>query len=128
MLSGLTYENYIIKIQKWLTMEDAPIFKVLSTYQMVSITDLWTFLYDSLSPLQVERFKKCVLLVLSAEDPTFELPEERWFMAPILGKGAKYSSVLKESLAIDLILLSEQKDRENICNIDSAEYYVDHKL
>lgn len=51
-------------------MEDAPIFKVLSTYQMVSITDLWTFLYDSLSPLQVERFKKCVLLVLSAEDPT----------------------------------------------------------
>lgn len=126
LLSGLTYENYIIKIQKWLTMEDAPIFKVLSTYQMVSITDLWTFLYDSLSPLQVERFKKCVLLVLSAEDPTFELPEERWFMAPILGKGAKYSSVLKESLAIDLILLSEQKDRENICNIDSAEYYVDH--
>ena len=49
LLSGLTYENYIIKIQKWLTMEDAPIFKVLSTYQMVSITDLWTFLYDSLS-------------------------------------------------------------------------------
>lgn len=125
LLSGLTYENYIIKLQKWLTIEDAPIFKVLDTYQMVSIMDLWTFLYDSLSPLQVERFKKCVLLVLGAEDPTFELPEERWFMAPILGKGAKYSSALKESLSIDLILFSEQKERENLCNIDSAEYYVD---
>ena len=125
LLSGLTYEDYINKLQKWLIIEDAPIFKVLGTYQMVSITDMWTFLYESLSSPQIKRLKECILLVFGAADPTFELPEERWFMAAILGKGSKYSSSIRESLAIDLILFSEQKDRENYCDIDSAEYYVD---
>lgn len=125
LLSGLTYEDYISKIQKWLTIEDAPIFKILNTYQVVSITDMWTFLYESLSSPQIKRFKDCILLVLGATNPAFELPEERWFMAPVLGKETQYSSSLRESLTINLILLSEQKDRANNCNIVAAEYYID---
>lgn len=39
---------------------------------------------------QVKKFRECVLAVFGAEDPTFELPEERWAMAAIYGKEAKY--------------------------------------
>lgn len=125
LMSGIPYEEYVEKIQKWLTVEDAPIFKVMNVYQMVSITDMWTFLYESLTSAQIKRFKTCVLSVFGAEDPTFELPENQWSMASILGKKSKYSVRIRDGLAISLILLSEQKNRENNCNINSAEYYVD---
>lgn len=125
LMSGIQYEEYIEKIQKWLMVEDAPIFKVLNVYQIVSVMDMWTFLYEFLTSAQVKRFKSCVLSVFGAEDPTFELPEEQWSIASIFGKKPVYSARVREGLTISLILLSEQKDRENNCNINSAEYYVD---
>ena len=124
-MSGIPYEEYAKKIQKWLTVEDTPVFKVMDVYQMVSITDMWTFLYESLTSAQIERFKTCVRLVFGAQDPTFELPEDQWSMASIYGKKSKYSARIREGLTISLILLSEQKDRENNCNINSSEHYVD---
>ena len=99
-LSGCKYEEYIQRISKWLTVEDAPIFKVFNTYQIVSIQDMWTFLYDYLTEEQVKKFRECVLAVFGAEDPTFELPEERWAMAAIYGKEAKYSDLLCQGLTI----------------------------
>ena len=39
-MSGIPYEEYVKKLQKWLTVEDTPIFKVMDVYQMVSITDI----------------------------------------------------------------------------------------
>ena len=123
-LSGCKYEEYIQRISKWLTVEDAPIFKVFNTYQIVSIQDMWTFMYDYLTEEQVKKFRECVLAVFGAEDPTFELPEERWAMAAIYGKEAKYSDLLCQGLTISLILFSEQSDRENYCNIMSTGHYV----
>lgn len=123
-LSGCKYEEYIQRINKWLTVEDAPVFKVFNTYKIVSVQDMWTFLYDYFTEGQVNRFRECVLAVFGAEDPTFELPEERWAMAAIYGKEAKYSDLLCQGLTISLILFSEQCDRENNCNITSTGHYV----
>lgn len=123
-LSGYKYEEYIQRINKWLTVEDAPIFKVFDTYQIVSVQEMWTFLYDCLTEEQVKKFRECVLAVFGAEDPTFELPEEQWAMAAIYGKEAKYSNLLCQGLTISLILFSEQSDKENHCNITSTERYV----
>lgn len=123
-LSGCKYEEYMRRISKWLTAEDAPIFKVFNTYQIVSVQDMWTFLYDYLTEEQVKRFRECVLAVFGAENPTFELPEERWAMAAIYGKKEKYTDLLCQGLTISLILFSEQGDRENNCNITSTGHYV----
>ena len=89
--------------------EDAPIFKVFNIYQIVSSQDMWTFLYESLTDIQLERFRACIISVFGTEDPTFELPEEHWAMASIYGKETKYSMLLREGLIISLILLSEQE-------------------
>ena len=124
LLSGLSYEEYIQKISKWLSMEDAPIFKVFNVYQVVSVQDMWTFLYELLTDDQIERFRECAISIFKAEDPTFELPEEQWPMASIYGKESRYSGILREGITISLILLSEQGERENNCNITSAESYV----
>lgn len=126
-ISGQKYEDFIKTISKWLTEEDAPIFKVFNTYQIVLVQDMWSFLYEFLTVDQIDRFRKCVISVFGTEDPTFELPEEKWAMASLYGKKSKFSGLLCEGLTISLILLSEQKDRENNCNITSAEHYV-HSL
>lgn len=124
LLTGMKYEDYIQVISKWLTTEDAPLFQVFNIYQIVSVQDMWTFLYESLTCEQSRRFRECAIMVLGTENPKFELPEEQWIMAPILGKRPKYSGLLCEGITISLILLSEQGERENNCNITSAEDYV----
>lgn len=123
-ISGLNYEDYICRINKWLTVEDAPIFKVFNTYQIVSIQDMWTFLYESLTEDQVKRFRECVIAVFGVTDPAFQLPEKQWAFASVYGKTSKYSGLLREGLTISLILLSEQGNRENNFNVVSAERYV----
>lgn len=124
LLTGLKYEDYIQVISKWLNIEDAPLFQVFNIYQIVSVQDMWTFLYESLTYEQLRRFRKCAIMILATENPKFELPEEQWSIAPILGKSQKYSGILCEGMTISLILLSEQRERENNCNIISAKDYV----
>ena len=124
ILSGFKYEEYIQRINRWLSVEDAPIFKVFEVYQVVSVQDMWTFLFTRLTTKQIQRLKECVLMVFGTEDPTFELPEDQWAMASIYGKSAPYSNLLCQGLTISLILLSEQNTEDNNCNITSTEYYV----
>lgn len=124
MLTGLKYEEYIQKITRWLSIEDAPIFRVFNVYQMVTIPDMWTFLFDSLTERDISKLQNCVVSVFGAENPTFDLPEDQWCMAPVLGKEPKCSELLRQGLTISLILLAEQENRDNNCNINSAEHYV----
>ena len=124
LLTGMNYEDYIQVISKWLNIEDAPLFQVFNIYQIVSVQDMWTFLYESLTYEQLKRFRKCAIMILETENPKFELPEEQWSIAPILGKSQKYSGILCEGMAISLILFSEQGERENNCNIISAKNCV----
>lgn len=125
-ISGENYDSYIQKISKWLTVEDAPIFKVFNTYQMVSVQDMWDFMYEMLSDVQIKRLEQCVYSAFSEEDTTFELPEDKWFMSSVYGKGPHCSSLLREGLIISLILLAEQESRENNCNLTSPRQHVNH--
>lgn len=125
-ISGENYDTYIQKISKWLTVEDAPIFKVFNTYQIVSVQDMWDFMYEMLSDVQIKRLEQCVYSAFSEKDTTFELPEDKWFMSSVYGKGPRCSGLLREGLIISLILLAEQENRENNCNLTSPPQYVNH--
>lgn len=105
-------------------MEDAPVFSVLTSYQLVSVQDLWSFLFDQLTADDIERLRNSAIAVFSTVDPTFDLPEEQWPMASILGKKLEYSALLRQGLIISLIMLSDRNGEENNCNIVSTRAYV----
>lgn len=72
-ISGLCYADYIQKMDAWLIAEDAPIFKVFNIYQIVSSQDMWTFLYESLTDIQLERFQRVHYLSLWYRRPDFRI-------------------------------------------------------
>lgn len=123
-LSGVKYDEYKRELNKFIQTEDAPLIAVLNKFQAVSITDLWDFLFELLTEDDVNRFKECVIEVLSTVDEKFDLPEEHWPMSSLIGVKNKFSKRLYRSIAVSLVILSEKDGEENHCNILSTENYV----
>lgn len=124
-ISGVSYEEYMQILNKWADMEESPVFRVLNVCQIVSVQDLWNLLFDQLTEGDIERFQQCTKDVFSTVDPTFELPEDQWTFASVLGTEPRYSEMLRQGLVISLIMLSEQDGVENNCNIVSTKRFVD---
>lgn len=127
-ISGVPYEEYMQSFIRWTDTEDSPVFRVLNVCQIVSVQDLWSLLFDQLTESDIERFRQCIEDVFGTVDPTFELPEDRWALAPMYGTEPRYSEMLRQGLVISLIMLSEQDGTENNCNIVSTKRFVDEMV
>lgn len=123
-ISGISYEEYIKKLSKWILIEDAPLFSILGSYQIVSIQDCWGFLFDKLTPIDINNLKSCMKEIFGSTDPAFELPENQRFMASVLGKESKYSTSLRHGLVITLIMLVERESEVNSFGINSTVDFV----
>ncbi|KYG97087.1 hypothetical protein ABEW24_24730 [Paenibacillus jamilae] len=114
-LSNLAYEELekiIIKLSK---LDDPPIRKLGSIWQVVSKIDLWLVIARWISKPYLERFRYAINNVISEVDPSFELPSEKRSMANILGATPLYSKRLKSGLADSMAIVSVYGDE-----------YVDH--
>jgi hypothetical protein len=125
-IANCSYEQYVKTISHWLDLEDSPIIKVGSTYQIVSVQDMWDYLWNYILKSDYERFCECILLILSAKNPKYELPEKDWFAASIYGKDTNYSEVLQENLIVSLIMLSLGDSQQNNFNVVSTKRDVDY--
>lgn len=123
-MSGISYDEYIKKLSKWILIEDAPLFSILGCYQIVSIQDCWQFLFDKLTPSDINNLKSCMKVIFGTIDPAFELPENQRFMASVLGKASKYSTSLRHGLVITLIMLVERDSEVNSFGINSTVDFV----
>ena len=112
-LSGMCYEEYIKKLKRWIDIEDSPILNISNNYQIVSPQDMWTFLFSLITPGDFEQFDICFHKIFSAIDPTFELPEEQWPTASIMGKKLDNSSALRQGIIITLVMISESGEDVN---------------
>lgn len=109
-LSGMQYTDYIASISKFINGENAPIFSIDKSYACVSLSEMWDTLWSEITPDSFSRFKECLLTVFSEIDPKYDLPEDEWSMANILGKQSVYSNQMKRSIIISLIMLVERDD------------------
>lgn len=116
------YDKCIEILSDWLLMEDAPLFNVNGSYQIVDVRNLWVLFSDKVTPTLIARLKALVLDVFSSIDPTFDLPRDQWFMANLLNKKPLYSHTLQESLIISLIMIGELDDCLEQCNIDAKPW------
>lgn len=109
-LSALEYDDYIRMLHPFITCDDTPLFVVDGSYMCISISEMWNVLWNQLSPDMFQKFKSCILSVFDVADPTYELPEEQWYMSGILGKKSDYSTHLLRGLIISLIMIVERED------------------
>lgn len=123
-ISGIRYEEYTKKLAQWMLIEDAPLFSVLGSYQIVSIQDSWEYLFEKLAPSDISSLRDCIKDIFSATDPALDLPEKQRFMASVYGKSPKYSTSLLHGVVISLIMLSERDDETNSFGVLSTNDYV----
>ncbi|MEM1486389.1 hypothetical protein V6615_16235 [Oscillospiraceae bacterium PP1C4] len=123
-ISGISYEEYTKILSKWMSIEDAPIFSVLGSYQIVSIQDSWEFLFDMLAPSDVDGLINCMKDIFSTTDPALDLPEKQRFMASVYRKNHKYSTSLQHGVVISLIMLTERDSDMNSFGVSSTSDYV----
>lgn len=127
-IASCSYDEYIKKINKWLTLEDSPIIKVGDNYQLVSVYDMWNYLWDFISKVDFERFKESVLFIFAIRDPKFELEEDKWHAASIYGKELEYSRLLRESIIISMIMFSTKDTISNNFGSMSIKNDIDYLI
>lgn len=125
-ISGYEYKEYNKRLSEWLILEDSPIRKILGTYQIVSLEDMWEYLWTYITPEDIEAFKKCALEVLQVEDSAFELEEKNWFAASVFGKNPVYSKEISKGIVNSLIMLALRDENSNNFNVQSTQAYVNY--
>ena len=109
-IAGMSYENYISTIQPYTKGENAPLFCVDGSYACVATSDLWDSLWGKITQDVFTRFGEAMIAVFSEIDPTYELPRDKWYAASVWGKESKYSSQIKRSCLVTIIMLTERED------------------
>lgn len=109
-MAAMPYDDYMASLRRYVTGENAPIFSIDHSYACIAVSDMWDLLWSRITPEIFTRFKECFLTVFSESDPAYDLPENQWFMADVLGNRSVYSKQLKESLIVSLIMLTEREE------------------
>lgn len=105
-LSEMSYEDYVASVQEFTVGNKVTLSKIDRSYACVSIEEMWDVLWNKIQTRHFDLFKKLIIEVFSENDPTYELPEEKWHMSSLLGKESSYSNELKNGLIVSLIMLS----------------------
>lgn len=112
ILSEVSYDEYTALIHEYTLGESTTISLIDNTYACISIEEMWDFLWDKITENKFSLFKRCFIEVFNEKDPTYELPEENWYMANILGKSSPYSKELKEGMILSLIMMVSRNNTQ----------------
>lgn len=110
ILSGMSYEELekgVIKLSK---VDDPPIRKIGSIWQVVSKMDLWLHIAPLIAKPYIDRFCNAVTEVMLDADPSYNLPSEERYMASVKGAVPRYSNNVKHGLIDSMAILSVYGD------------------
>ena len=87
-------------------LEDSPVWMIDSYRGVVSKYDSLFSIRNSISEASIVRFLDFAEVVLSADDPTLDLPEDQRWLSTLHGKKREFSAALRRSISETLVLLS----------------------
>lgn len=130
-ISEVSYDEYVKKLVKWTSIEDAPLLfvpeggrtPICGAYQIVSMPDSWEFLFSQLTSFDIHALKECVKAVFGVGDSSLDLSERQQFVAPMRSKSYGCSEYLQEGIIISLIMLAQHDSKVNC--IPSTRVFVD---
>lgn len=99
------YEELSRIFQRWSNESDPPVRSSDHCCYIASKGDAWQHLIRYITRDDLERFKNEALLVLSAPDPKFDLPQGQRWMASAIGHRPLYSEWLKHGIAETLAIM-----------------------
>jgi hypothetical protein len=102
-LSGQTYEEYSLKLSKWLTVENAPIMQIGSTWRLTSPLDIWTSLSNLPQNKDFVFLKECFMLAFKNGNPI--ITNDNDYPVAFFNKEKTFSNWSREGLAQSLILI-----------------------
>lgn len=104
-LSGLAYDDFERAIVPNVIALDGPFRKTESLWRLKSPLDAWGLLGPALTAADIREFLAAADTIFSEIDPTFALPaDERW-LAPVRDIYPRFSGALMSGIADSLILL-----------------------
>ena len=110
-LANQPYSEVLAVAERWLNTSDSPVMRVLSRWSLVSRDDSWHLLAPSVGADHLRRIEEVALEVLGEDDPAYELPPDKRWMASLHKKVLTHSQTLRTGLAETLALLAAKPER-----------------
>lgn len=110
-LSNQAYEAVENIAERWRSAPDPPLMRLGSRWSLVSRDDSWHFLGPQVSPSDLQRFEQVARKVLAQDDPTYEIPSDRRWLARLDNQEPRFSGALRTGLAETLAILGARQDR-----------------
>ncbi len=125
-LSGRPYEDFAEVADRWRTAPDSPLMRIGSRWSLVSRNDSWHLLASAVTREALGRFKQVALEVLAEDDPAYEAPPDRRWMARLHQRGPRFSPSLRAGLAETLAILGTRPGRlDGISELKAWSHEVD---
>ena len=116
-LAKMPYDEYKARLIGLDVEDDTPFLILDSSFYCVAIQETWDVLLEKITQDGIDKFISVFKIVFSSDDPKYELPEEQWHYAPILGKQNAFSHQLKEGLITSMIMLVERIENLHRCGL-----------
>ncbi|GGJ44028.1 hypothetical protein [Deinococcus roseus] len=93
------------RLVHWLNVDDAPILKADSVWQLVSLEDAWALLCRHVTQSQLTTFHHALLDVLGEQDPKYDLTPDDRPLAAVLERQLTHSDRLRTGMAEALAVM-----------------------
>lgn len=115
-LANEEFGSWISRIREILQRPESPLSLKNGRWRVIERKALWRVLGTRLFDNNLDKFKQCVVNVLSERDPKFDLPSEERYAASIHGKVLKHSPELRKGMAETLALLGSKPEDLTNCS------------
>lgn len=125
MLSGLNYDVYKSELLKRISRPSSPATHINNIFACISVSEMWAILRCYITPEQIQNYYNLFQAALTEIDPAYELPEEKWHFASVLGKKPQYSHRLKKGVLFSLERVIQISQRESQLLVSKIFHQLD---
>jgi len=123
-LAGKGYDEVHAELVRWSNADDPPVRCIGTTWYLTSEEDAWVLLGRYLTVDDLCKFQKLAVGVLSQPDPAFDLPDEKRWMAGVIGERPQHSGLLRTGIANTLAILGARGHAIRITGGSTLETYA----
>lgn len=101
------YDAVIAAVRRLCAGDDPPFRSAAKVWRLTAALDAWYLLAEFIREDDLEKLGEVVVGVLPIQDPKYELPDDKQWMAATYGKERLHSGWLREGLAISLAIVAQ---------------------
>jgi len=106
LAGGRSYEELEKQLQRLAQLNDAPVWSIGTYRGIISKVDVLYAIASTITAEDLNRYFSAARMILSEDDPSLDLDEDKRWAASIYGKTRAYSGAFRESVCETLVLLA----------------------